>query len=46
MDAPMSKNRILLFNLLVFAILSITGTTNVSSKVLINNLLRPIDLFI
>jgi len=45
MDAPMSKNRILLFNLLAFAIVCVWGTTFVSSKVLINNGLRPIDVF-
>lgn len=42
---PMDKNRTLLFNLLAFAIVCVWGTTFVSSKVLINNGLRPIDVF-
>lgn len=41
----MDKNRTLLFNLLAFAIVCVWGTTFVSSKMLINNGLRPIDVF-
>ena len=45
MNIFFSKNTTLLFNLLAFAIVCIWGTTFVSSKVLINSGLRPIDVF-
>lgn len=41
----MSSRRTFLFHLLAFAIVCIWGTTFVSSKVLINNGLRPSDVF-
>ncbi len=41
----MSSRRTFLFHLLAFAIVCIWGTTFVSSKVLINNGLRPLDVF-